>query len=1078
MTPKNCLSVKILSVLLTSAGLFCAAADVSAINVGGGGNYTLAVEAGQAATKKVSGTITDTEGVPVTGASVIIKGTRTGTESDLDGRFSIDASVGTEISVQLIGFKDYVFTVGGQSIYNIVLEQDSKFIDEAVVTGYAVQKKVNLTGAVDVVKEDAFKNRSATTVSQLLQGQVPGLTGFEAGQNGFEPGASMSFNVRGQGSAYVLIDGVEGDLNRINPSDIASVSVLKDASASAIYGSRAAYGVILITTKSGQSGKPKVSFNAQYSMVTPHNMPDMVDSYTFVKMINEAAVNGGKPMPYNADYIQKVLAWQADHSLPETAANKNGNWTTGYADHDWYEVFFGGFGMRNQENIQISGGSKDVKYFVSVGHNYDDGIINYGIDNYRRLNFNSKIDASLAKWWKFSSNTSYSRTIREYPNYDNQGDYDLLMHQLARTMPIQAMKSPNGVYTIQSKIPWTESGTDKNVGNVFTQRFATDIQLLPGWKLKADFSFRIEGWQWTSVNKAAYEDKEDGSLVVSGSTLPTSVGKSQTQKGYLTSNVYTTYDHEFKNGHAINFMAGFQIEDYINDKIEGSKKDMITEFVPSFSTSTGDITLSDAISHWSMAGAFVRLGYNYKERYLFEANVRADGTSKFAKGRKWGIFPSFSIGWNVANEEFFKRATDKVDMLKIRASWGQLGNQNVSAYQDLPLLGTKSNLGWIINGARPDYTTAPNLINRELTWETSESMNLGVDLAAFNGRFTFTGDIYQRMTRDRLGPAEALPGVIGASLPKANNSTLRTRGWEIAIGWRDQLPCGFGYSVKGSLSDYQSVVTEYNNPTNLLTTEYVGKRVGDYWGYVTEGFIMTQEEADRITKDKTQSIFYKGAWNVGDIKYKDLDGKPGISMGSNTLDDPGDRKVIGNSTPRYQFGITIGLEYKGIDFSMFWQGIAKRDLVLNGNMFYGFQAGGQESLFTEHMDYFRSEDIVYDGETAICGLGPNTDAYYPRPYRDKNMSAKNQQTQSRYIQNGAYGKLRNLQLGYTLPKKWMDAVRLERMRIYFSGDNLCTITGKGWHSSMDPETAYKGKRGNGKSYFSQSVFSFGIDITF
>ncbi len=1028
--------------------------------------------------RTISGTVRDVKGVPVAGASVMVNGTQRGTETDSDGKYTISVEDGAVLTVAFMGFDSFEFKVGKQSVYDVVLKEDTQFIDEVVVTGYAVQKKINLTGAVDVIKDDAFKGRSATTVSQLLQGQVPGLTGFETGANGFEPGATMSFNIRGQGSAYILIDGVEGDLNNINPADIESISVLKDAAASAIYGARAAYGVVLITTKSGQEGKPTVSFNAQYSIVTPHRMPEMVDSYTWVKAINEAALNGNQARPYGDDMIRKVIAYQNDHSLPETYANAKGNWATGNADHDWFEEYFGGTGSRNQENLQIRGGGKTARYFFSVGHTYDGGILNYGTDNYRRLNFNSKIDVNLAKWWTFSSYTSFSRTIREFPNYDNQGDYDLLMHQVARTMPIQALKSPNGVYTIQSKVPWTESGTEKNVSNKFTQRFATEVNILDGWKLNADFSFRIEGWQWSSTELIAYEDNVDGELVPSGSTMPSSIAKSQTYKGYLTSNVYTSYDKTINNAHNIHFMAGFQLEDFRSEVISGSKKDLISEYVPSFSTSTGDITLDDALQQWSTEGAFARVGYNFKERYLFEANVRADGTSKFAEGHKWGIFPSFSIGWNIAKEPFFAKATDVVDMLKLRLSWGQLGNQNVSAYQDLPLMGTNSNLGWIIGSERPDYTTAPNLINRELTWETSESMNAGIDFAAFNGRFTLTAEIYQRMTRDRLGPAEALPGVIGATLPKANNSTLRTRGWELAIGWQDRLSCGLSYSVKAMLSDYQSEITEYNNPTKLLTTDYVGKKTGDIWGYVTDGFIMTQEEADAITESGCQKSFYNGEWNVGDIRYKDLDGKPGITMGENTADNPGDRTIIGNSTPRYQYGITLSLEFKGIDFLMFWQGIGKRDMFINGNMFWGFSAAGQESLFKEHMDYFRPDPEQVSGDLVYAGLGVNTDAYFPRPYRNKNMNAKNQQIQSGYLQSGAFGRLKNLQLGYTLPKKWTDAIKFQKIRVYFSGENLCTITSKNFHSPLDPETAYKGGRGNGKAYFSQAVYSFGVDIVF
>lgn len=1030
-------------------------------------------------TKEIAGVITDNDNIPIPGANIIVEGTTTGTISDSEGKFTLTVPINSHVLVSFIGFETERFLIDEKNDYVFHLTEDSELLEEVIVTGYGTKKKVNLTGAIDVINEETFKDRPATTVSQILQGQVPGLTGFQTGQYGFEPGAVMSFNIRGQGNAYVLVDGIEKDLNQINPSDIESISVLKDAAASAIYGARAAYGVILITTKSGLKGKPKISLNAQTSAVKAIRMPRMVDSYMNVLAINEAAINGGQTQPIKDERIDRIIAFQQDRTLPETIALPNGNWEAGNADYDWFDEYFGGLGLRNQQNVQVSGGSDIANYYFSVGHTYDGGILNYGTDDYRRLNLTTKIDANLTKWWTFSANTYFDRSERENPNYDNQGGYELLMHQIARTPPYQAMKSPNGMYTIQSKIPWArDAGTEKNLGNTFTEKLATKINFTKNWKLNADISFRLENWNWESVDKTVYEDKVDGTLVVSGSTVPSGVSKNQTSKIYLSTNVYTTFDQSIKDEHNFHVMLGTQLEEAKDQMIGGSKKNLISENVPSFSTSTGEITLDDALSHWSTMGYFVRFGYDYLEKYLFEVNARTDGTSKFAEGRRWGIFPSFSLGWNLAKERFMQDAMKNINMFKLRLSWGQLGNQNVSAYQDLPLMGTNSNLSWIILGARPDYTTAPNLINPLLTWETSETSNLGLDLSALNNRLTFSGDIYQRMTRNRLGPAEAIPNVIGASLPRANNSTMRTKGWEVSLGWSNHTSYRLSYFVKVMLSDYQNEITRYNNPTKILTTDYEGKKVGEIWGYVTDGFILTQEDADEITNNGTQKQFYGGAWNVGDIRYKDLDGVAGITTGDNTVNNPGDRRVIGNSTPRYQFGLNTGLEYKNFNLAVFFQGIGKRDLALEGNMFWGFANSGQESLYKEHMDYFRDREVEIRNDIQYVGLGINTDAYFPKPYRTNALNSKNQQIQSGYIQDGSYLRLKNLQFGYTFPKKWTDNIHFSNIRIYFSGDNILTFTSKNFHSPLDPETANVGRKGDGKSYFSQAVYSIGIDLQF
>ena len=1028
-------------------------------------------------TRTIQGTILDSTGVPVIGANIIVKGTTRGTITDLDGNFTLEVSKGETLLISYIGFLDYTVQIANQNNLKITLKEDSKSLDEVVVVGYGTQKKVNLTGSVEVVGSEQLESRPVSNVSQALQGQVSGAN-FSAGSNGYEPGAGLNFQIRGQGKAYVLVDGVPSDINRVNPNDIESISVLKDAAAASIYGAMASYGVVLVTTKSGKKDqKPTVSFSANVSSSKLHRKPEMVDSWTFARMLNEAGDNAGG-RPFNNETIDRIIAFQKDPTLPETIPNPTNpkKWAEEQytnANYDWFDEYYGN-GINNQENISIKGGGQKVNYFVSAGHLYDGGIMNYGTDTYRRLNTMAKVNIKITDWMDFTINNRFQNSKRVRPNFDNQGNYELMFHQIARTFPSQAKVTPNGYYTKLSKIPWTQdAGTDETVGNEVIQRFATEIRPLKGWKINADFTYKTYSEKFTSNNFTCYEDLVDGTLVPLGTTLPSFVEKQAQNLTYSSFNAYTSYDFSIKDSHNISVMAGVQEEEQRSELIGGRKNDIVTNEVPSYSTSTGDIhSLYDEMNHWRRFGAFFRVGYNYKDRYMLEANGRYDGTSIFADGHRWGFFPSFSGAWNIAREAFFEKYIDKVNNLKLRASWGNLGNQNVAAYQDLALLGINSNLKWIINGGRPVFTTAPNLVNQALTWETSQTLDFGFDVGMLNNRLNVTFDWYRRMTKDRLGPAEALPAVIGASIPKKNNSELRTNGWEIAITWKDRVTDDFSYSVSAMLYDFHSTVTKYNNPTNILSTDYEGRRVGDIWGYETEGLIQSQAEADEIMASGAQKQFHTD-WRPGDVKYADLNGDGVINPGKNTLDNHGDLKVIGNTTPRYQFSLTLGAEYKGFDFSAMLQGVAKRDLWISGNMFWGFQTWNQSSLFVQdHLDYYRDAE----GDN-YAGLGVNTDAYFARPYLNNPQNNKNRQIQSRYLQNGAYCRLKNVQLGYTFPKSWVNKVGLNKARIYFSGDNLLTFTGR-FPKSLDPETATIGGRGNGKSMSAQQVVSFGIDVEF
>lgn len=400
-----------------------------------------------------------------------------------------------------------------------------------------------------------------------------------------------------------------------------------------------------------------------------------------------------------------------------------------------------------------------------------------------------------------------------------------------------------------------------------------------------------------------------------------------------------------------------------------------------------------------------------------------------------------------------------------------LGNQNVASYQDLALLGVRTNLDWILNGKRSAYTIAPNLINPDLTWESSRTTDIGIEFGLFKNRLKIEFDYYRRLTLDRLGPAKALPAVLGASVPRENNSELQTRGWDLSLTWKSKAGNDFNYSITANIFDNVNTVTKYPNPTGILTTDYSGKRVGEIWGYETVSLIQSQELANRINTSKSQNFINGQLWRTGDVEYRDLNGDGIINNGKNTIGDHGDLKVIGNNTARYQFGLNLSASYKNFDLGIFVQGVAKRDLWLSGNIFWGFNQWNQSSLFPNHLDYYR------DAEAGkYSGLGINTEAYFPRPYSNATQYAKNQQVQTRYLQNGAYVRLKNVQLGYTMPQSLLNWAKLKRARVYFSGENIYTFSKL--PTGFDPETAALGELGNGKSMFSQAIWAFGLNVSF
>lgn len=1034
----------------------------------------------------ITGTVIDKKlNEPIIGASVLIKGTSNGTITDLDGNFSIaNVTKGSVLTVSYIGYEAQSLTFNGtQTTFRIELKEDSQTLDEVVVVGFGTQKKVNLTGAVSTVDTKALDSRPVSQVGQALQGVVPGLN-FSLNNQGGALGNRMNVNIRGTGSIgegskdspLILIDGIEGDMDALNPNDIENISVLKDAAASSIYGSRAPFGVILITTKSGKSGKTQVTYNNSFRWATATNLPDMMDSYTFAKYFNAAAGNSNMDLPFTEETLDRILAYQKGEITTSTVpnpgngmyefhqkANDNQNWVRNH-----FKTAF-----TQEHNVNVSGGSEKLTFFMSGGYMDQGGNLRFGNDNFQRMNASAKISSQVTDWLQVGINSRFIRENLDRPTYAD--DDGLYYHDIARTWPTMPLTDPNGHYMRNSKIIQIQDGGRHNrlKDIAYTQANFT-ITPLKGWNIRGEANLKTEHiakeeniakiFEWNSKN-------EPVALAYNGAYGPGSsyASSSKQDNSLFSTNLYTDYSTSIKKNN-FKVMVGFNSELYKENYVFAKRDDVISDGIPSIDASMGKDYTSAWKQEWATAGFFGRLNYDYDGRYLAEVNLRYDGSSRFLGDKRWNLFPSLSLGYNIAREEFWQPISAYINTLKPRFSWGSLGNQNTKKfypfYPGQPL-GLKNGY-WLIGGQRPTTATAPLIVSDLMTWENVSTTNIGFDFGAFDNRLTGSFEWYLRKTDDMIGPPEEKSSIIGIgkdNLPRINNAAMETRGWELALTWNDNIG-KVNYTIGATLADARSKITRYPNNEKNLDSPFVGKYVGDIWGYETIGIAKTDEEMREHLAHTDQSQL-GSQWGAGDIMYKDLDGDNIITTGANTANKPGDRKVIGNETPRYQFGITLGANWNGFDFRAFFQGIGKRDFWLTGNYFWGVSGGLWQSIgYKEHLDYYRAEGNE---------MGANTNAYFAKPYFDNSNTNKNQQIQTRYVQNAAYMRLKNLQIGYTLPNQMIQKAGLSKVRVFFSGDNLLTFTSI--FGAFDPE-AIGGDYGNGKIYPISRTVSCGINVSF
>lgn len=1061
--------------------------------------------------RSISGKVFDTNEEPLIGVTVTIENTTIGAITDIDGAFTLQVPEGKVVlNVSYVGFVPQKVTVAsGQSNVTVRLSEDVVLLNEVVVVGYGKQKKVNLTGAVASVGGEELENRVTKSLSSMLQGTVAGLN---VTTSSGVPGSSASINVRGITSIHeseplVLIDGAVGDIDRVNPNDVESISVIKDASAAAIYGARAAFGVILVTTKSGaaKDGKATVRYSGRFGWQAPTTSTDYeTTGYWSVYTINQfwQANSGTLYVDYTDQDMQELWNRVNDKTehpdrpwVVEDVRNGRNQWVY-YGNYDWWHSLYRDNRPMQQHNVSISGGKDDVKYFVSGSYDKQTGILRENPDIYRKYNLRSKIDFRINEWLTMSNNTSFYSS-----QYSYLGDGDVentLAYSARHALACFPQKNPDGSWLYST--PYLNykvangrhillgENSHRNVERSTDFTNTTRLVYAPIRELSftGDFTYRQYQSRNTSrSNVMYYREYPDGELLsyatgAGANRLDEAVNTNQ----YYSTNIFGTYDDTFNQAHHLSVVGGMNYEAWKNKNISAYGENLVSTDLDDLdlvgqnaegATITG---VGGGQNEYALLGIFGRINYDYKSRYLFEVSGRYDGTSRFASGSRWGFFPSASAGWRISEESFFQPVRQWIDNLKVRGSFGSLGNQNISSYYSFARLISISSLGYTFGegSVLPKYSSLSAPIASGMTWETAQQWDFGFDLTMLGNRLNLTVDGYIRDTKDMLTDGVDLPGVYGADLPDMNAADLRTKGYEITLNWRDRLTLGnkpFEYSVGLNLSDYKSVITKYDNENKTFAKDYYeGMEIGEIWGYVTDGLFQTDEEAKAYAEKVVLSYVLKGqtgGWQAGDVKFVDLDGDGKVGIGSNNVDNPGDRKILGNSLPSFSYGISASAQWNGFDVSAFFQG--------TGNHYW--YPAGQSMPFWGPYSYpylsFLQKDFLADVWTA-----ENTDAYFPRAMAYSASSGVLSNVNDRYLQNLRYLRFKNLTVGYTLPQSWTGKARIESVRIYFTGENLCYWSPLKKHSRyVDPEAAIDRSDAYNNAYYPwQKSFLFGIDVTF
>lgn len=1115
----------------------------------------------QLQTQIVYGLVVDVNGEPVIGASVVEKGTTNGGITDINGKFTLNVKPGSTLQISFVGYQTQ--EIKATKTVKVVLKEDSELLSEVVVVGYGTQKKANLTGAVATVDVNkTLDSRPIADIGRGLQGSVPGVNiTIPTGEIGSDPLIKIRGqigSISGNNTPLILLDNVEiPSIQMVNPNDVQSISVLKDAASSSIYGSKAAFGVILITTKSGaQTDKFEVSYSNNFSWQDPAKSIE-IGGIEALQYTLDAQINRGEPMPaggfwrISPESLEKAIEWQKQYggkvkwNDPVVYGRDwyyDGKDKYGYRLYDAAKAMVRNWAPTMSHNLSVNGKSGKTSYNIGLGYLDQSGMSKTAKkDDFKRYNASVSVTSELNKYLTVRASSIYSDRNKRYPGIGNtSADPWLYMYRWSPLFPMGVTEHGNPLK--EPSYEMAASNTDNLQNKYYNVNLGFTLNITKNWDVKFDYTYDRQTSE-TNSSVTQYEAGatwyaptawiENGSQVfvneqgerVDTGGMPAyrfpvekyynSSGPGASQVGYQnksvdnnTFNIYTTYNLELgaEKEHAFKFMVGMNRVTSKWSLHKGWKTNLIDLTNPQFPLASGDQFIEGDRNWEAQLGFFGRLNYSFEDRYFLEANIRRDGSSKFPKNLQWRWFPSFSAGWVFTNESFMKPVENILSFGKFRASWGSIGDQTVSntLYKAILADGQSS---WLDGSGNkmPLYGT-PSLVDSDISWQEIETLDFGVDLRFFKNKFGVTFDWYRRDTKNMIIEGESLPVTLGATAPKGNYGSLRTKGWELSADFTHRFSNGLGINVMASISDATTYITkgaDYLTPwedRKLGTTYSTGRRYGDIYGFVTDRLFQKEDfvygadgQIEKITviyngtahTTNKQSSPYpvyqvhyednnKLIFAPGDVKFVDLDGDGYITSGTGTNGNPGDQTVIGNSTPRYEYSFRLGADYKGIDFSIFFQGIGKRQIWGSGQLAipgYNAKEGALPKTFTT--DYWTEE---------------RTDAFYPRAW---NLGGSNtgfsMQKQSRYLLDMSYLRIKNITLGYTFPENLLSKVYISKARLYMSLENFFTFD-KLNGLPIDPEaiSGYSmfrsdsnynlGRTGMGTPVF--KTLSCGVQLTF
>ncbi|MFS2924623.1 TonB-dependent receptor [Bacteroides sp. 90-K9/2] len=958
------------------------------------------------------------DGEPVIGATVLVKGVSTGTATDMDGNFTLNVTSKVVLVVSSIGYETQEVPVNGRKLINVVLKSDVVALKDVVVVGYGVQKKVNLTGAVSSLSTDELEGKPIANVLEAMQGTTPGLV-IQQGTS--TPGSVPSINIRGlntmnNNDPLVIIDGIEGSLANLNPADIEQVSILKDASSTAIYGSRASNGVVLVTTKKGKAGKVEISYDFMYGVQQPTSLPKIADSWVYAELYNEAAVNSGRSAKFTPEQI---------------AQYRNGG-----PNVNWVKELYNRNSPQSSHSVSMTGGNDQLSYMASLGY-LDQSSMFKGPDyGYKRYNARLNVSHKVTKNFTLNLTSQFARNdIKEHAYWT-----EWIIEQANRMPPIYPIKNEDGSYNYPAGSNSNglqrleEGGYRQNVNDELLGTIQAEWEVYKGLKLIGSAGGRV----WNNKlheNRKAFEGTGD-----SENKLTEQFYRSKN----ITTNLMVTYNTKIGK-HSIGGLLGYAYEGFSEKQFSTSRLTEDSKYDIFVGDLSGDkVSNTGSASDWAIYSGFARATYNYDEKYLLEFNIRNDYSSYFAKGNRSGVFPSFSAGWRISEENFWSVLKPYVPSLKIRGSWGLVGNNRIGAYQYMQTVSVKNGISF---GDKLAQTAEFASANPDLKWETTRMANIGFELGLLNNDLNITFDCFNNRTKDILVNLP-VPGLFGNGAPIQNAGKVETRGWELSVNYR--LKTGpVVHNFAGNISDsFNEVIdtrgTEIIGGSDVQTIIKEGYPLYSYYAYRSDGFFQNEEECQK--GPHLEGITPK----PGDIRYLDKNGDGVIKP-----DD--DRFIVGNDFPRYTFGFTYGLEYKGFDFSMMWQGVGRRNKWMRGESVEAFHNNNEGPVMDFHQDRWTPN---------------NPDATYPRLTMGAE-SANNAAKSDFWIQDAKYLRLKNAQIGYTFPQQWMKKLYVKNLRIFVSVQNPLTFTKMkgGW----DPE--YTGD-GSGRAYPVARVYSFGLNVKF